>query len=310
MAVIPNFYYVEAGAYATTLNYVWPLALGLYILTKINALYQREKVSIKEYILSFFALLYASNQEQMVALLIGFTIVYLIRYYYKYKTISPYMIVVFVFLVSMLLFHLTCPGNNARLVHEILNFYPEYATFTMTDKLILGITSMSRFILMRNPSMVVFLLVLTSFTIYRCKSIVDCILTGALFINTLVISLPFIAEKVPIINNLYHALRLWETPVTSISENKSAVLLAVGYLFIALGIVVYSLIKYIHGDAFWVIIIILACMASKVIVGFSPTIFASGSRTVIFSNYGIIVATVYCFKKQILEKDKFKKYLI
>ena len=57
-----------AGWYATTLNYVWPLALGLYGLSYIIQIISNEKISIAQQISYVVASLYAINQEQNVCI--------------------------------------------------------------------------------------------------------------------------------------------------------------------------------------------------------------------------------------------------
>ena len=61
-----------AGWYATTLNYVWPLALGLYGLSYITQVLSNGKISMIQQISYVVASLYAINQEQMCALFVGF----------------------------------------------------------------------------------------------------------------------------------------------------------------------------------------------------------------------------------------------
>ena len=66
------------GWYATTLNYVWPLALGLYGLSYIIQIISNEKISIAQQISYVVASLYAINQEQMCALFVGFYALFMI----------------------------------------------------------------------------------------------------------------------------------------------------------------------------------------------------------------------------------------
>ncbi|CAG9704379.1 hypothetical protein [Clostridium neonatale] len=60
-----------AGWAATTINYTWPLSLGLYSLIIVKKILKNENIKWYEYILSIIALIYAINVEQMCAILLA-----------------------------------------------------------------------------------------------------------------------------------------------------------------------------------------------------------------------------------------------
>ena len=65
-----------AGWIATTMNYIWPLSLGLYALISIKRILHGEPMKIYHYVLSVLALLYAANHEQMGTILAGFFVLF------------------------------------------------------------------------------------------------------------------------------------------------------------------------------------------------------------------------------------------
>ena len=82
----------QAGWYATTINYIWPLALGLYVLSFIPRTYQGERLSIFQKVAVILSTLFSSNQEQMCLLIIGFFGLYLIYMFIKKQKISTNII--------------------------------------------------------------------------------------------------------------------------------------------------------------------------------------------------------------------------
>ena len=115
----------DAGWYATTLNYVWPLALGLYGLSYIMQVLSNTKVSFIQKVSYLIASLYAINQEQMCALFVGFYMLFVVVYglvKHRKITILAYIILVLSFI--MLGYHALCPGNELRKVAEINAYYP------------------------------------------------------------------------------------------------------------------------------------------------------------------------------------------
>ena len=62
----------------------------------------------------------------------------LVPLYLSKKTDRKLFVVIAVIAILSLIFHLTCPGNNARL-HQEINWLPEFAFYSLLDKLSLGI---------------------------------------------------------------------------------------------------------------------------------------------------------------------------
>ena len=60
-----------AGWAATTINYMWPLATGLFALIPIRKIWDGEKIKFWQYPLYVLAIIFASNQEQACAILFG-----------------------------------------------------------------------------------------------------------------------------------------------------------------------------------------------------------------------------------------------
>ena len=130
-----------AGWYATTLNYVWPLALGLYGLSYIIQIISNEKISIAQQISYVVASLYAINQEQMCALFVGFYALFMIYSLVKHKKVPILAYIILVLSFIMLGYHALCPGNELRKVAEMNAYYPAFYGFKLMDKLLLGVLS-------------------------------------------------------------------------------------------------------------------------------------------------------------------------
>ena len=60
-----------AGWAATTINYMWPLATGLFALIPIRKIWDEEKIKFWQYPLYIIAMIFATNQEQVCAILLG-----------------------------------------------------------------------------------------------------------------------------------------------------------------------------------------------------------------------------------------------
>ncbi len=99
----------QAGWAATTINYMWPLAMCLLALIPIKKLWDSEKVSIWEYPIYTIALLFAGNQEQTSAILVCVYLIFTIIMIVRDKKIKPYMIFQTILSILSIIFILTCP---------------------------------------------------------------------------------------------------------------------------------------------------------------------------------------------------------
>lgn len=272
----PFSFFGSAGWYATTLNYAWPLGFGLYALSYIEPLLNGGKMGSIKKIFLIISLVIATNQEQMCALILGFYFLSVCYYYYKYKRINVSLISVLLFSTIILLFHATCPGNANRSVQEIATFYPSYENFTIIDKLVLGVLSTFSYILIYDEIIVLAFVVIMLFKAFQSKKI-----------QVIIVSL------IPFFSYIYGCYSVrWNLDgfvngIVSRFAGPSDYLVydlnTFLYIFIILveiACILFVLYNVLRFETFiYITIVLLAALASRVILGFSATIFASLSRT-------------------------------
>ena len=106
----PFYEMASAGWISTTLNYSWCFALGMISFIPLIYESQGEKVNGYVYIISFLALLYATNQEQSGALIFGFNLLYLINSLINKRDINKFNVLAIAVSAAALIFIFTCPG--------------------------------------------------------------------------------------------------------------------------------------------------------------------------------------------------------
>ena len=130
----------SAGFVATTLTYYWPMVFLLICLIPIKKLINKEKINPFLYPLYFVLLLYATDSEQISALLFGLSICFIIYFkFIKKEKINWYVITLLLFSIGKLIFIETCPGNALRTIKETGLRFPEYTNMTLMDKLYMGL---------------------------------------------------------------------------------------------------------------------------------------------------------------------------
>lgn len=93
------------------------------------------------YIVSFLALLYATNQEQSGALIFGFNVLYLLYSLINKRPVNKFNLLAIVVSAISLIIIFTCPGNAIRFAHEVSYWYPQFANFTIIQKSYLGLVT-------------------------------------------------------------------------------------------------------------------------------------------------------------------------
>ncbi len=291
--LFPFSTFKEAGWYATTLNYVWPLALGLYSISYLVKVLTYQKIKGYQYILIVLASLYAINQEQMCALIVGFYVLFTLYFFIKHKKVPAFVFVILVLAILMLLYHGMCPGNKIRTAIEITNYFPTFKEFNLIDKCMLGILSTISTIAL-YPIYLVYIwygmlyIVVRNHTNNRKEKFIIGFMTLISFIISISDNLfnRHINIKVQNIFNNY----IFKLP--HINYQDLHIYLAIFFFILVFCVSLYILKNNIGYKVTGLIFIILcAAFLERVILGFSPTVFASGERTFINTYFLIFIAT-------------------
>ncbi len=282
-----------AGWIATTTNYIWPLALGTFVFSGTAKVFRGEKIQWWLYLLYIPALLYAANAEQMCAVMLGLealTILYLI----VTKKQGNHWVILLPFLficIAEFLFIMTCPGNAARKHDEIADYMQNYGTYNLIDKVDLGfVDTLKHLVSSGNLLFLILTVVLAVFVFLRTKesaarlvSIIPVAWTIVLtfFPNVFETQFPQFAgilDKNELINGYNYVWGYSYLPF-------------ILYAFITLCILLCIVWIAKSWEEFFVYFCLLAIgLASRVIMGFSPTIFVSGERTFLCLYMMIVVA--------------------
>ncbi|MDR2661309.1 MAG: hypothetical protein LBC17_04685 [Lactobacillaceae bacterium] len=279
--LIPENVINGAGWVATTVNYTWVMAAALIsILPVMNYLKKKggAKYNWKYFALSYPFLIYATNQEQMVVILFFFFIVSIGIAYLNKKNIFlllPHLAIT----IASLIFALTAKGNAIRNIKETQRWLPAFSDYSILHKMQLGYTStLKNLFLDWSPLMLMFILLIFSVWLNQNKSLIKKIISG----------IPLLAYIVcmrfaPIINQKVH--------ISSGQTYWSLIVILTLLIFIYL-IGIFGASNNFQ-DFILVTFILSLAVGSHLMMGFSPTIWASGPRTFYFTDILIMIAGVY-----------------
>lgn len=305
--VIPVKSLSNAGWITTTTNYLWPLALGSVALRPLKRLLKNEKCKLWEWILCPLCAVYAANMEQMCAILLGSYIAIGLYLVLNKRKINALYSVMFLLIAAMMVFILTAPGNAVRTVAETERFFPEYVTISALGKFVMGVVESGQFFLAAGSEQGIYVFgVLAGILVLRMAATAPG--TDRYVLRLVIAAAPFAFYWLfgQWLRTLVHEGRLTKglRVIGALGENRH--LPGIGSYsagWVAIQVIVYVLmflcvavsVYLLHGksnETLLQLLILAAGLASKVIMGFSPTVYASGERTSLFASAAILIVTM------------------
>lgn len=322
--LIPLGSLCSAGWITTTVNYLWCLTLGLVATRPIKHWLLGERIPGWEYVICPLCMLYASNIEQMCAILLGVYAVFGIYSGIRYKKTKTVTLPgIFYIQLSLVLAQLclicAAPGNRNRMLYETGRFFPEFTQMHAGEKLLMGFLENAHYYIAGGHGQVCYLLACLTGVLFVCLltgNTVDSPSVGLkLFFpegqmrrKLLKISIALCplaaywlcahgfrvllyALNVPRGRNLLSALA--ENRQIAGQGNFSASMVGIQTLiYLAVLTCVALTIYFLHGasgETTLELLVLTAGFLSRVIMGFSPTIYASGDRTALFCSMAMLI---------------------
>lgn len=289
LLLLPFSLFGEAGWYATTTNYALPLSMGLYAFMIMKKEIEKETVVIYEFIFLVLSIIISTSSELITALLFGFSIMTMLWNYIQTKKIYRVNSIILVLSILSLIIHFMCPGNEARTLAETANWYPAFVNFNMIDKIILGVITTSSHLISKLSMVTIFFfasLVIGSIRneklTYRKVNI-----TLSMFILCEYIICIFLRKF-----DIIHMFWKFDYLIESIPYDSLELYVFLIFIVINLLILVYLIYQLAQFKEI-AILIFMASLCVRFIMGISPTIFASGERTYIFTYIGFICIAFY-----------------
>lgn len=300
-----------SGWATTTTVYMWPLATGLFAIIPIRKIWDGEKIKAWQYPLYSLSLIYSGNQEQTAAILFGVYIVFSILMILKNKKIHPYMIIQNILIIVSLIFIFTCPGNYVRKETETIELFQDFKMLTVLDKISLGFTSAFGIIIEKiNLVYAMFSLLITIYIFSRYKNNTYRIISIIPFLTICLLGITTnVTNKIfPFVGELRNYIIEDRMMLTAANCNNlfNIVPLSLALInFTCLGLSLLIIFKNLKNNL--ALLIYLIGLASKIIIGFSPTVFSSAERTTIFFEFSMIIVMLLIWQELIKGTEKNDK---
>lgn len=293
----------SAGWIATTMNYSWPLAMLLFLLVTIQKILKKEQIGKFEYLYSILACIYSCNNEQITVFMtiISFSI---LLFESQNKCFQRRLIPYFIITILEFLYIAISPGNAYRREFETNYWFPDYANYHLFDKIYLGYSTTINNLFYSNNLIVLFFLVALMINIWTKYSNGIIKIVSAIPVVFIVFVQYLSGHR--LLNNYY--VNLLKTPCY---EGRIEQLTGIGYFSFGVSIilVVSVLISFWHAFVEDNLIIFMGVfigsIASRLILGFSASIYVSGYRTFLLLEASLIFFSTYLIARNETAKKVF-----
>jgi hypothetical protein len=280
----------SCSTFTASFFYLWsPFACLLGIAPFLYKVYGRN-VTKSLYIVSFLAALYASYMEQAALFMLFFNSLVLL---YLYKRDHKFHLLLFIeiaFIAANFMVSISAPGNMVRYFAEMKTWYPTFDSLSLFQKVRQGI-GWTHLHLVRDAGLMMLLISLLLFVIVSAKRKNILLKTAAFIPSLYFIGSIFPANKFVLATTSHEYRYDVESILGKFFFNPMENILPLlvgGAVIFSLAILIFACIKNVN-DRYLCVILFLAALASGYILGFSPTIFASGPRIFFFTDMLLMI---------------------
>lgn len=314
LVLYPSMAMVDAGFIATTLNYLWPVTLGLFSLLPLWNAINGNKTKIPIYIFAVPCLLYACNMQQMTCVLLLLFVAGNIYLIYN-KKFNIFTILETIITAACLVYSYlrNTTGDNPRMLKESSRYFPAFSELNIFKKAELGFSS-TFFGMTMDPR-----------TAFAGSMIFFIFLAVLIFKNRRGL-LSKAAALIPILFSVFGLIQavtpLKNTALVSsfIGEYQNYrmnhavytfnILMDIAFLIIVLCTVfVFLQLTDNNRDKIIAFFAYFIGLGTRMIMGFSPTVWASGYRTYYIFFICLIIISIIIIdggteSKEIREKNQ------
>ena len=282
LLIYPMWDLRTAGWIATSVNYTWPLAFGAFSLHGTVRAFLKRETPVFLWPVYVLAAVFGANMEQMAAVLLTVNLCAIAYCVIEKIPIKVYGIALIGFVVSAaeFVFILACPGNAARKSQETINWMPNFGSFHLLDKIDMGFgDTMHHLIASGNLIYLCYVSLLAVFVFLKTKDIKYRL--AAIFpvvFNLCMVGFPGMLETY-----FPEFFKLMKNGILIRGNNYQ---IAANYLptvlyLVLVGCMLMSVIMICESyfELLGQGILLALGLASRVIMGFTPTIYVSQERT-------------------------------
>jgi hypothetical protein len=302
----PNSLLLSAGYCVTSTNYVWTAAAVLFTLVILRDVSDGVRVKPWKKLAAIACCVYGANQEQGAAILIASHMVFIVYAVISGRKVNPVVYVNLGVAVAVLAVFVTSPGFRLKSV-PVCNTValPYFTTMGFMDKVLLGFTTTcAHFMSGWNIVWLVFLLllgVLGFVVMLRNAGRVSKVSRLVPLISVLPLCAYLgILFLFPKLGRYFYNVTEWSfgmgdfLPVDTANFNDWKAYVPVVAAILMLAVLMLGMYCIYGGcvKTLLMMVVFMAGLCSRMTMGFSYTVFGSGSRTFTYMYFCLIVLIV------------------
>ena len=287
-----------AGWIATTTTYFMPTAAGFYSLIPIKKSLDGASCHWWEYLLYAGALLFGANNEQMMIVILG-SYAAAVLYSVIRKKVHLFWIVQLLLSCASCALVLLCPGNWQRKSVEATYHFPTWQMYNRIDQADLGYSLTMRWLLFASNLFTIALCLLLAFIIWKkYENTAVRLMAGVPAMCTILFGplKSITTMSFPAVADLSDAYR-YQGLVTV--GNRGDFGAFITYAIWAVLIILISVELILASEKIWTVaasfVLLGTGLASRIAIGFSPTVHVSGMRTCAVMSFCVIAVTCLVF---------------
>ncbi len=285
-----------AGWIATSVNYTWPLAFGICSLHGTVRAFYGKRTPAYLWIFYSLAALFGANMEQMCAVLLAVNFCAAVRFVLEKKPLLLYWGTILGLVISAaeILFIMTCPGNAARKNQEIINWMPNFKSYHVLDKVSMGFVDTMHHMVTSGSLLYLCYLVLLAVLVFQ-KTEKLKFRFAALFPLFVSMSLSWFPDALKADFATFYKLMKKSAFICGNNYQEMAnyiptlvYLCVAGCMLLSLAAVCESWFELLAQA-----LLLALGLATRVVMGFTPTIYVSQERTFLYLYMVLGISAVY-----------------
>lgn len=301
---------MNAGWIATTISYFGPQAFALMALVPIKKVIKNEKFGFGELIVYSICLVYGANAEQTCIVLLGsyFIATIFLIYEKKYNWKIAWLTIL---TILSLIYTITCPGNWSRDDVETMAWFPTFGMLDIIDKSDIGVSTTLRWMLASGKLFVIITCIMMTYFVwkrykqpmYRFISMIPT--AGVVLLGPMENVLESLFPYLGYASNEVDYYGEFTADVSKIGSGMLQFAIFLG-IIACICVEIFLLNDNVQGLIVDFTLAVMA-VASRSMIGFVPSVYASNERTYTPLVFCMIALSVHIYSKNILIIEKKSK---
>ena len=317
VAIISYSVLPDVGLCSVSINYIWPLACGMFFISVLKDIYiDKKNVSLLKKIICCLLLLFSCNAELMCIFLLIFMFFSLLYAAINNEKIDKFVLISLAIILISLFIHLLCPGNYERIFEDAGDYnqsFHKFSSLSFVQIFLYGL--IGSFVGIKQTlfiEMFVVLLLLCGIKL-KDKKVIIISSIPVVIISAKEIFVNFLPDSSVslFITGFFSSSNI----IRFFSSSNASILTAVALFVLLLMFcsVEYVLYKYFNKKSFYFFnVILLTAFAIRLLFSWSPSMFTSQERTFVFTNYFILCLNMIIINsllKDLETNNKFMKFI-